>query len=706
MNLFRKLCIFSILLFSFYSEATELPTQPVIQAMPTIQTSSTKTYTFKQLGWDNAVTLNGYKPVATLYIPLAKHLKIQKIVLHLDMAFSPTLTEGTRVDVRFNQNLAGNFSLPNDANQENSIDIELPLTQLAQTWQSLNFSAYLSSNKNLCDPNVWIYISAKSSLTITASDTPFMGALNQLPYPFIDTTSITPTITQFVLPQTPTMQEIFGLFQIASKLGQLAGDTKLSLLNSFLGDPISKQEDSNLILIGTSQQLLASGTEEFTAFAQNKALSEALKQEVGILFLSQSPFNPIRGLLTITGVNNQALEKALSAFLSAEFKTLSSGSLAIIDKIQLYKTRKTIGKFYESTLKELGYKDENVSGLGRHHVSYFIPLPNDRIPTRIQIKTFITAPIFNNKSPSQITLVMNGMKQSSFWLDEEHSSHSVEIDANSLKPGINKLEYLVDLHLDDKAERCSRTNYDEVWATIHSQTEFEVLFSNDFPLAMLNELPVPFNDEITAILPSQLSKEDISALTHLFFKLGKLSQLNPIHFSFRSSNDLNEEFIRNNNVIIFGTIDNNPWVRYALDHMPIQLAGNSRLLKLPHKQLQISGNSATGLVELMPSPWSDDHAVLLITGSNHEGLLNATRALIKDKMRLNLNGNIALINSDQSFEILNSYDNRYVSTKQRVMIYLRNLAQNIAYYLINYPQILIYLLVFLIPLIILRNRRK
>lgn len=140
--------------------------------------------------------------------------------------------------------------------------------------------------------------------------------------------------------------------------------------------------------------------------------------------------------------------------------------------------------------------------------------------------------------------------------------------------------------------------------------------------------------------------------------------------------------------------------------MPVQLGQNSRLLKFPQKQMQISGEQTTGLLELMPSPWSERHAILLITGSNEQGLNLAVNTLTNDKKRLELNGNIALVNSDASTEILNSYDNRYISLKERISIRLSNFFKNIFYYLENHPQVFIYLIAVLVPFIILFRRRK
>ncbi|CEG56042.1 cellulose biosynthesis cyclic di-GMP-binding regulatory protein BcsB [Legionella fallonii] len=694
------LLVCSILSFS----CAALPFAPNTKNVQASSNEVTNSYTFAQLGWDSSVTLNGYKPNYTFYLPIGTHVNAQKAILHLKMAFSQFVGQETSVEIKFNQTFIRRLTLPSDLSKEGSWDIELPLAQLSSDWQALTFSAYLSSIENLCIPNIWIYISPESSVTLTTLPLPFRGSLNQLPYPFIDPGSINPVPVLLLLPKAFAQQEIFSLLQVAWQLGQLAGDSKVNLSVDFINDSVEKQKENNLILIGTSSHLFKDSGLQIDTLDHSAEVSNALNKDSGILLLSQSPYNTIFGLLTITGTNYAALQKAVSAFLTPEFKSLASGQIAVIDQIQVSTVTNSISDVYRSSFKELGYSDQSVSGLGRHKLIYNIPLPNDRVPNFAQVKTFVTAPKFPGNNNSQITLLVNGLKQSSFWLTQEHSEWQANINSGALKPGINRLDYLIDLHLEH--EQCTRENYDEVWATIYSQTQFQASFFNSFPLAMLNQLPVPFNSEVTVVLSEHLSKEHLNNLAKLFFKFGQLFQPSAVHFNFRTSNQVDEDFIRNNNIILIGTPSDNPWVKLALDYMPVQLNRDSRLLKLPQEKLEISGSHFTGLLELIPSPWSEGNAVFLISGDSDSALSWAIKALINDKSRMKLNGNIAIINSDQSTEIFNSYDNRYISLKHRVTMYLSNLGKNILYYLETHPQIFIYLLVLIVPLIIFVRKRN
>ena len=218
---------------------------------------------------------------------------------------------------------------------------------------------------------------------------------------------------------------------------------------------------------------------------------------------------------------------------------------------------------------------------------------------------------------------------------------------------------------------------------------------------------MPFSSEVTVIIPEHLSKPDINNLTKLVFKLGQLIQPNPFLVNFLTASEANEDFIRHHSIILYGTVANNPWISFAAEYLPLQLKDNSRVLTVAQKEIQLSGGEhPTGLLELISSPWSEDHYVFLITGDNDAGITQAVKKIISDKARIKLEGNIALVNSDSSVELLKSDDTHYFSFKHQVLRKLIIWGKNTLYYVENHPQVFIYLLVILVPAYVFMKRRK
>lgn len=680
-------------------------TNALPQPAPIAANALAKTYTFKQLKWDSSVTLNGYNPEYTFYFPIPKQFSMQKIMLHLKVGFSEKLSAGTRIDLKLNQTLLRRLIMPETPTGLVQWDIELPLGSLTRDWQALTFSAYFASKVSFCDPEVYAYISPESSLSMDYLELPFSSPLNKFPYPFIDSTALKPVSTVLVLPNNPSPQEIIAQFQVAKRFGELAGDAKTVLSTDYVDNfQQSTKKNSNVLLVGLANNLFNKTQYPWSYLTQDGKITNALKNEWGVIMLAPSPMDSNSALLAITGMNVLALQKAVSAINLPEFKSLVSGQSAIINELKTAEPVLENKSWYHQTFKNLGYEDRSISGLGRHVLSYTITLPNNKIPTHGFVKTYITSPIFPNNEGSEITLLVNGIKQSTLWISKNQSAWTTEIRDSAMKPGVNKLDYYIDLHRDK--EQCTREEYDQIWATVHAESYFETAFTSTSPQAMLNQLPVPFGPNPTMIIPNTLSATDINTFTQLFFKLGQLYGAQQANFSIKTSDEVNEEFIRNHDCILVGTEKTNPWVKLLSSYMPVQVRDDARILTTTNEYVQFSGFKESGLLELVKSPWNNNSAILLISGSNESSLTLAVKILLNDTLRGKLSGNIALINSSDSVGILNSYDNRFRKLWDSTKQYINNFGENTYYYLKNHLQFIVYLIAFLVPLIIYLRRKN
>lgn len=707
-GLFRKSIKGLLVLLALFFLQTAFAAPPAADETNAMAFSGgiTKTYPFSQMGWDSAVTLNGYQPDYTFYFPTGRQQKMQRAVLHLKLSYPQSLSPDTSIVIKFNQSIISQLSIPASSSTTTSEwDIELPVNQFNKDWQAINFSAHLVSSKNLCDPAIWIYISPETSLTLTYETLPFTGTLNQLPLPFINPTSIDPVPTLLVLPKAPTNPEILALFQVVQRLGQLAGDSKTKL-QSITADQLTdaQQKNNNLLFIGLANQLFNTPGYFQDALKTNNQVQSALHDKAGVIMLTQSAMNPMFGLLVLTGADLLSLQQAVSAFLTTEFTQLTAGQLAVINQISLKPRTPDRHPWYRATFKKLGYDNKSVSGLGSHKVSYKIPLPADRIPGNATLKTYITAPVLPGQALSQITLLVNGQRQSTMWLKKEQSSWSIDIKADLLKPGDNILDFLIELHQDN--EECTRKNYYETWALIQSASYFEGSFQDGTPKATLNQLPVPFGDSFSIILPDNLSNETISNLTDFFFTLGNLFLSTTQTIEIKTANSVDEDYIRNHSLIIIGTPATNRWIPFTLDFLPVQIEDTSRILNTKKQYIQTTSDLTTGLLELVQSPWSENNAVLIITGNTEQALTRALQSISDNKIRATFNGNVVFINSDESFGVISSYGNRYLNLKHRFTRFIYNVYRNTLYTLKYHPQILIYVLAFIVPLVILYRRRK
>lgn len=675
----------------------------------TLHDTITETYTLKQLGLDRATTLNGYKPAKTLYLPTPSSASIKSLVLHLKLNFSEALKDGSQVEFYFNQQLVRRLGLDDSGARESVIDIELPLTQLSKDWQQLEFSATFFSARNLCDPNVWIYIDPKSTLTATWTRSTFDGRLNELPAPFVSSGAIYPTKVLALLPLNPLPQELFSLLRVALYLGTASPDGKVRFTTGFVGQTGALLSTHQLLLTGLRDSLFGASAPLQAEWLQNPIIRETREAlttpDTGALALAPSPFNPFLGVLVITGDSLKGLQKASKALLIPEFIKLAAGHSTLVNKAWSVNGASNPAEYLDVSLKSLGYDDRSVSGLGHHVLEYDVHLPNNKVPQGATLTTMVTSPVIDGeKDDSLITLMVNGKRQGVFRIRNLHSEWKTTLKADALKPGRNRIQYLMDLHLNN--EECSRQTQKEIWATIHAESHFSATFSDVLPKASINQFPVPFAGEVAVIIPDDAPKQMYDALVRLMFKIGQLFAPDIPHFSFYTAGMVDEAFVREHNTVLIGEPSSNPWVKLLFDYLPVTLHPDARHFVTKQSQLNLKTSETTGLLALLPSPWSKKTTILLITGDSMASVFRAVHAFTKDSERMRLDGNIAVINEDESIRFFDGYNIRYAAFHERLSESLLDTTKNLFFYLRQHPQIIMYLLVLLVTLGVYLKRRK
>jgi hypothetical protein len=103
------------------------------------------------------------------------------------------------------------------------------------------------------------------------------------------------------------------------------------------------------------------------------------------------------------------------------------------------------------------------------------------------------------------------------------------------------------------------------------------------------------------------------------------------------------------NLLIIGRSSQMPIMGEINKTLPIPFLDGSDVLADGNFQVtyRIPADSPMGYMEIMPSPWNSDNAILAILGNTAQGLSWATSSLIDPDLRSKLAGNFAVINDKQ-----------------------------------------------------------
>lgn len=646
-------------------------------------TVTTGRYSFKELGLDDSMSLNPFRTNWSLYIPMQKNQRILDMELHLIVAFSPKLSQNSSLKVFFNQRQIQSIA-PSFTNAQEEHTLILPATpNHTSAWQPLEFSAQFNPLQTFCDPESWVYISPKSYILLRFQEKPFTGKLSTLPYPFINKGS--PSITKNLLltrPQASLSEKLAALYA-AFYLGQNSKDIPTSLTYATDKQDITFAE-SNHILVALDT-------------------AKALPLNAGFLAIQALQQNPGKAKLVISGNSEQGLIKAVQTLANPQYTALMPGNQAIVTLLQPTAPAIDTSRFFNTSLQKIGYDNQSVSGIGRHKLQYELPMQNNKTVLNGLVKTYITAPTGMDKQ-YYVTLLLNGQKQATTVLRTDHTQWRVSLPKAAFKPGVNNLSYSIDLH--QAHETCSKEEFDLNWATLYANSEFSAQYQNTYPKANLNDFPVPFAGEVDFVVPEKLTSSDMQNLIPLIFKIGQLTARQAISLRIITTKALDEQVLASQNLILYGLPSENAWLAKTLDTMPVHFSSNARMLKSPEGTIQLAANTDIGMLQIQPSPWAKERSILMITANTSNMLSKTSQAFVSNSKRLDLNGNIAIINSGGQMQALQLYSGAYSDFTNRLMLSAKQCVENSLYYLHNNPEILLYILVFAVPLFIYLRRRK
>lgn len=611
-----------------------------------------QTFTFKELYWQD-LRLQGSKTDLTFYLPQPKQIKYKNASLNLELTQSSLLKENSSLTFLFNNNhLLSSLALKAGNTAPLFWDINLPSADLNNNWLSLGLIARWSAElcKDYDDPANWVYISPNSKLNLQYQKLNFLPEFSNLPYPFnynnfLDGNSL----NLFVLASPLTPATLEPALIVARKMG-IDARNNLPQFKAVLANELTESQNlnSNQIYVGIAKDIPFI-QDKLLPLIQNEAESRSatINSTTGILSLMPSLANPFHALLTVTGENEEALSKAALAFSQPNFTKLFSGDLALIqEKPAIFQQEKQQeGAF---SLKSLGLSDQTTLSLGQSTLSYSFNLPADRVVDKVDINTVLSHSAFKAGNHSNLTLSVNGVRQGSIILNNENGENAVwplTIPGEMLKPGANSLDYIFDLHI--PSEGCA-THYDyQSWGLIQAQTTIEPFFSEDLPLVDLNRFPLLFDENTLIVLPQTMKSIEATAIINFFTQLGALfgydsAELKPI-----ASDKLNVEMLKNHNLILIGTTQNNSLIEQSLRKAPLSL-DKGKLILHEENNIQALDKNALGFIELMNSSWNPNLHTLVISGTSEEDYAKILNQFSSPLQFAQFKGNVAILMQDGS----------------------------------------------------------
>lgn len=481
--------------------------------------------------------------------------------------------------------------------------------------------------------------------------------LAQFPYPFVNLQTRTLNTPLLIIAENST-QQLLPTFDMAIALGVLATWHELKLGITDVSSLASQEvKNHDLVFIGNSKRLsllnLVVASLPLTLTQEKTFVTkegQVIPDDMGVIMLMPSPWDPVHALLVVTGANDQATANAARAFRIPTLYRLMHGNYVLIPN-QTYKIPATLSRlgWQSTTFEKLGSPDMTVSGEGISHIRYTITLPYNKVPETLKIYLHLGHSPFLAPNDSTVDFYINGFHTAGLRLFRSNIFNTIwEIVAikDELRPGPNYLDFKFKLVLDSENVLQAK---EKAWATIFKDSSLNITFSKQAPAEKLDLFPAAFGPNTVILLPSKPSQSELKAVIQLLAYLGKKMGDFSYRLAVLSAEDAPREILKNNSVILIGTSQDNSKLQYALTKAPLNLQSQLLTWQTLFFQYSLPIKEPLGSLQKIISPWNPNHAMLLVSGSTDKSIEWAMNVLTNDLLHPKLDGNIIIVNSVGKF---------------------------------------------------------
>lgn len=643
--------------------------QPTTQAQKTSQTTNAngftqKTLTLQDINGLSGFNLRGASAGKLFFIPILPQWNLDNIQMHFVLYHAALSKTGITLTLMVNDNPIGSKLLEGLASSSETWDVTLP-KELLNT-QNLNLK--ITSNAgdfgfncyNLTSPSYWVFVSGNSTVTYNYTEQNFKPDLTKFPFPFINDPGVQKDTVIILLPNNPNFKNLTAGFYLANALAKRQSWRGLNFITTSPAQLTDEEKKANnLIFVGTPNEF------NFSALATkwplnidaNNAVTDnnnnAIEPNTGVILLAPSTWNQQAAMLAVTGNSDDAVIKSAQALRDPNFNTtVLFNEYALIEQVPQFKEIKRVWK--NTTLADLGFKDQAIYGVGENTIAYPIELPLTKIPSKLDlIIKYAVSPFLSATQSSFMSLRVNDIPMDGTVVGNEHGQleWKVSITGNKLNPGKNNIAFTFNLKL--KNRDCTPEDASLAWATIYSQSELNAIFDNEMPYLSFSTFSGAAENIIIALPNDNNLLTDKLFQNQLLTLSSGFANFNSIHFI--ANNALRPETDKDSDIIFVGGLEDNQALAALKTKIPFYYQDKKLMINsFIRPFVSISDEVPTAILEVIPSPFNPEKLMLIVSALDASGYQLGFELLTNPKKFALINGNIVLAYQNGTFTSLQS----------------------------------------------------
>lgn len=620
---------------------------------------------------ENRLRFEGIYDEARLWFTRPRNWESKSVKVLLRYRHSAALyATRSNMTVLVNGTSIGSVPLNRKQGELGDAVFEIP-SRLIRDYNELVVAA-LQNNSPTCtqdpfDPSLWSEVLPDSKLVFDFEPQPVSLDFQQYPYPIVDVLSLEPNRLSYLKPSAVEANWLTAASRLHSSLGRIVDyrplDTRL------IDDLTELETGEQLIIIGTpaTQPALAE-LDLPLSIDQNRLLDgegNVLRPDVGVLILTTALDDQVPVLIA-TGNGSEGVTKATQFLVQSRDEAIGTGQAILVNQLAEvpspeprnwpeYLPTQEVFQLHElSTFNQQPFEDVTVWGSQAPALEFdFRALPDDQfLPGNVMNLNYSYGPQINPLT-SQVEVKIDGVAIGGERLRSEDGAmrESVKLDlpTDLIRPH-SKIQ--VNFRLDPRERRsCSRVTDQQLWGTIHADTQFELsrevaawlpdlkLLQYGFPFAAPQDL-----SQTAIALPDAPTNSDLMLMLEISERLGRISKADSVQLAAYRSSEVTDAVRENNHLIAIGIQESFP-IPEAFAETGFQL-GKAFLRQWEQTQIQTLPDDE-GLVKQTRSPWNPERVLLALSGQNPTGLDQVRTLFDRDSLFYQLEGDTVLISTSE-----------------------------------------------------------
>jgi cellulose synthase operon protein B len=481
--------------------------------------------------------------------------------------------------------------------------------------------------------------------------------LNQFPGPFFQDRLIQLQKLTILVPGQPSEAELQSALTVAAGFGKFSkGAMTIGLLPY---DQLGKEDISgnNLIVVGTLANLGKINDAAFEGAVASQITSLDSSDEEGVVMGFSSPWNTGSVLLIVTGKSDSGVIKAATA--------VSSGNLASSSEKNIVRVKEIVQNGPQAEKKddvlfsELDQQTIEITNYGQERLEIpFTISKNGLFSSEAYLDLYINHSKLIDYNQSGLWVSINGLPIGSVRFSDQTSETTLArfiIPPSALKSIFNKIEIETNLI---SRNLCVNPGVSDHWITIFGDSYIHIPTSQVSSkwkiLSSIGDYPQPFAfDEGLSSTTFVIEKDDLQSwktAAALAFDLGAEMQSGNYHFSVHFADGFNLGSSQDQNLVIIGLANRIPFTTKVNDWLPVPFNPDGSLRDISKLKIvyDVINGQPLGFLQLFNPPAYPQSEVLLILGTNADGLTKAGLALLDAEKRSQmLQSNFVLIQDEK-----------------------------------------------------------